>query len=926
MDSYDSLDYKASSFKIEEAKMKNYEANSSIIVLSKQDDYIEVYSIEKSQKICSKQFNSTIIHFQLHPKYCNVLSVSLKTSKILLLNIDIDNNKIEEKVEFVSQSFGMSYKTLFSPYKDGTILATLFYDNIRIWDMTNYYHIFNINFDDECTWNSNLEIKWSKSGKYLVFKRYEEKIEVFSLSSQKFKYFIESSSNNFFYEDEKKQIVLFENGFIRIYNIKNKNELYNIKCDVISCKKSIFDYNNSLIYLLSYENIFIYDLEKKKKVLEYKIKNCKNFFLLKNLNNELKLLSKLLIYSKEKNFEILSIFSENNTNKFYPIEEVALNNFWENSIKNLDDNFDFLSFKFNKYQNNEIKPKNYLSIKEIADEVDYLLKNKTLEEKREIVKNNMIIFSENKSIEITYINYIKNIIKDNTNKELLIKYLSFLKNNEAQLIKIYGTSFENFDDEIKQFQLCFNQNILKEKLLYSKDKSEKEQLNFLLNKILMKKDLNEIESLINNEKKILDIFRFNQPISFDNQELYYCQTKLIILNSLKDILKSKNEVSLENMKYCIQSILERKYLDNSNFTNDKTKLIILIILMSSPQEKLKTDYNLNLLDDQDIDVTEEKLNKLGFEYKIINDSYKYKDITIKKCDIELYNLKNLKLKIMEDESNNYEFCNYELFKYAALMDYYKKHFDEDKIREFISTILTSNVIKEAFSFFYRDNIKYPFLDDENNKGKNKALKFVEKYLKYIPLKYDDKSAFTDKFTMETFILLNSKLISTKIKNNRKISMNIKIINKALINGAIVAIIDHEINHNFHNYYYLSQNRKESLKIPRKIDIEDREGGYNIDMILFGKVLSKLTLRQVLYILNEENYKKSLSQYRLDFLQLKDEDCECKGIFKDYAQLNKDLGGLSDYMVVRFKSESSKIPFISISLKKKNDVLGFPNFH
>jgi len=924
MDSYDSLDYKTSSFKIEEAKMRNYEANSRVIVLSKQDDYIEVYSIEKNQKICSKQFNSTIIHFQLHPKYCNVLSVSLKASKILLLNIDIDNKKIEEKVEFESQSFGMSYKTLFSPYKDGTILATLFYDNIRIWDMTNYYHIFNINFDDECTWNSNLEIKWSKSGKYLVFKRYEEKIEVFALSSQKFKYFIESSSNNFFYEDEKKQIVLFDNGFIRIYNIKNKNELYNIKCELISCKKSIFDYNNSLIYLLSYKNIYIYDLKKQKKIFAYKIKNCKNFFLLKNLNNESKLFSKLFIYSKEKSFEILSIFSESNTNKFYPNEEVALDNFWKNSIKNLDDNFDYLSFKFNKYEKNEIKPKNYLSIKEIADEADCLLKSKTLEEKREIVKNNMINFSENKNIEITYINYIKNIIKDNTNEELLIKYLSFLKNNETQLIKIYGASFENFDDEIMQFQLCFNQNILKNKLLYAKDKSEKEQLNYILNKILMKKGLNEIENLINNEKKILDIFRFNQPISFDNKELYYCQNKLIILYSLKEILKSKNEDSFEDMKYCIQSILERKYLDNPNFTNDKTKLIILIILISSPKEKLITDYNLNLLDDQDIDVTEEELTKLGFEYNNINDSYEYKNFTIKKCDIELYNLKNLKLKIMEDESNNYEFFNYELYKYDALMDYYKKLFDEDKIREFISIILTSNVIKEAFSFFYGDDIKYPFLDDENSNGKNKALKFVEKYLKYIPLKYDDTSAFTDKFTMETFILLNSKLISTKIKNSRKISMDIKIISKALVNGAIVAINDHEMNHNFHNYYYLSQNGKESLKTPRKMNNEVREGGCNIEMILFGKVLTKLTLRQALYILNEENYKKSLSQYRLDFLQLKAEDCECKGIFKDYAQLNKDLGGLSDYIIVRFKSKSSNIPFISIGLK--NDVLGFPNFH
>ena len=59
------------------------------------------------------------------------------------------------------------------------------------------------------------------------------------------------------------------------------------------------------------------------------------------MNNEPKLFSKLILYSNE-DFEILSIFSENNTNKFELIEEVvASDNFWKNSIKNLDNNYVF---------------------------------------------------------------------------------------------------------------------------------------------------------------------------------------------------------------------------------------------------------------------------------------------------------------------------------------------------------------------------------------------------------------------------------------------------------------------------------------------------------------------------------------------------------------------------------------------------------
>ena len=123
-------------------------------------------------KLCSRQFYAEVIHFQSHPKYCNVLAVSLTNSNVLLFHIDIDNNKMEEKVKYKNQSHRNIYKTLFSPYDNGTILASLFYDNISIWDMNSYYYIYNIHFDNKSIRSKNLEIKWSKSGKYLVFQRY----------------------------------------------------------------------------------------------------------------------------------------------------------------------------------------------------------------------------------------------------------------------------------------------------------------------------------------------------------------------------------------------------------------------------------------------------------------------------------------------------------------------------------------------------------------------------------------------------------------------------------------------------------------------------------------------------------------------------------------------------------------------------------
>ncbi len=63
--------------------------------------------------------------------------------------------------------------------------------------------------------------------------------------------------------------------------------------------------------------------------------------------------------------------------------------------------------------------------------------------------------------------------------------------------KIYETKF---DDEIKQFQSCFNQSILLKELEHTKDYSEEEQLKYFWKDIL-KKRYGTIKNIINNEKK-----------------------------------------------------------------------------------------------------------------------------------------------------------------------------------------------------------------------------------------------------------------------------------------------------------------------------------------------------------------------------------------------------------------------------------------
>ena len=946
------LERKITSFDLCDTNILNFDANSEIIALKKESDCINVYSMDTKKEICFKQFKEIIAHFQFHPKYYNVLTVSLENMNVVLLNIDIINKKIEEKVIYKSKCHGNIYKTLFSPYKNGTILATLYTQNISIWDMKSYYHIYNINF---CNKKNKLslhpDIKWNKSGEYLIFQRYKDIIEVFELSSKTLKYYFENDSiDYFFYEkmdekdDEKEdenidiqedeqedgniyQLIYFDNKNISIYDIENNKEISIMDCDINKYKKSIFDENNYLIYIMDKNKIYIYDLKSGIKEFEYKVNQSVNFYLLKDNSNDKKLYSKLIIYSKDKKFEILSIYKENNQNIFDPIEEMASHEFWENSIENIDDNYDYLSYEKNRYENDEIKVKKYLSIKEINDEAIDSLNNKTLEEKRELVIKNMMNFNENENIENTYINYIKNIIMDNTNDKLLLKYLIFLnkKDNQKQLKKIYNMEYETLEDEISQFQFCFDKIILKQELEFIKIKNEKEYLINQLNEVLNINNMKDLEIFIDKEKNIFDKFRFNQPISFENRELYFCKCRLLVLYSLKNILKYINSKSLNNMKYSIKKVLSKNLLESTNTINEMKNINLCFILITCPQKELLTDYNLNLIDDKGIFVTEEELIRLGFKYNKTENIFEYKNsaIILKKDEIKLYNLENIKLVLKQieiGEKNEFKY-NYELYKYEPLLEYYKKQFDEEKVIKFISKILTSNVIKDSFKLFYGNDIKYPFLDDEKNKGIDKALKYLNKYFTFIPFKIEDTSAVTDKFSLESFLFLNSDLISIKNNKDTKNSIYFKI-NRALINGSIVKININETNHNFHNYFYLSKNGKESLKTPRKIKVEGREGGVNMENLLFGQVLNKLTVKQALYILNEDNYNKSINQFRNDFIELK--GCECKDIFKDYYEINKNLNISNDYTVIRFKSNQHNIPYISISLK--NDVLGFIEYH
>lgn len=930
MASNNNLENTCFSFELTNKNVKKFRANYEYIGISTKENTIEIYSINSLNKLYSHVFLN-IIDFQFHPKYNNVFAVTLAEKSVVLCHINIIKKIIEQKVKYIGSSCDILDQTIFSPYKDGNYLASLYHSSIRIWDMNRHYCIYIININDL---NRLYKSKWSQSGTYLIYPKNQTRIEIFSLKSKSIEYYLDSDVINSddddddyihdFYIVEKPNeilILIIKDQYIlavspsRLNNYNNKNQIkLKIQCLSIISVKSKYDYNNSFLYLFHKRCIFLYDLNQGKCIFKYKLKTCEEFFIL-NGDNNTNLISKLIIRIKENKFLIISIISKENIKFNYQEMKESPENFWKNSIKKISNDYEFLSFKNNIEEDDEINPKKYISIDDINQVLENSIKNETLDQKKEIVKRNIEEINKNEDKNISYLDYIKNLIKDNTNTELLINYLKYLKNEEKVLNQIYKDNFENFNDEISQYEVCFTQSELQKELNYDKKKSELEKFKDLLIEIskleLDKKNIDKLDKFIELKKEELDKFRFNQPISFENEELYFCRNRMVILYSLQRIIEEKKYLTLKNMKYCIEKIFERKFLKNKKIIGDFIKLNIIILSIAVPQRESITDYNLNLIDNDGIDTTEEELIDLKFKFDKFNNSYQYEDLlAIEKDKINLYNLKNIKTYIKDSSicSNNYE-----LYKYDYLNDYYKTKYDEENIRKFLKKILLSNVFKEAFSFFYGGEVKYPFSNEKDSKI------YLDKYLKFIPFKSETTHAITEKFSMETYIFLNDNLIQLNLlgKNN-KINAGQKLAIKALINGAIVEIFYHELNHNFHNYYFCLKNGYESLKTPRKNETAEREGGENMERILFDKIVHELTLGQAFFILNEKNYEKSLNQFRNEFIMLKKEEFEDDSIFKEYKDFKMEMEQNLDYMVIRFKNNKFNniynIKYISIKLK------------
>ena len=151
-----------------------------------------------------------------------------------------------------------------------------------------------------------------------------------------------------------------------------------------------------------------------------------------------------------------------------------------------------------------------------------------------------------------------------------------------------------------------------------------------------------------------------------------------------------------------------------------------------------------------------------------------------------------------------------------------------------------------------------------------------------------------------------------------------LIEKILYRGSVVKTI----NHNFYNIFLMHSNGMIPLETPRKKYVNERESWRNMEKILYDRKIYQLSLIECLYILNENNYNQSLSDFRNGFneLNLKDLQFNKDNIFFELNEVFKVNNFLDFGKKTNVRCDENQTNFqddtIIGDIEDINDILGF----
>jgi len=865
---------------------------------------INIYNLDKNIKDDYFILEIEFALFELNQKYQNVLLISRDCfAELYELPNKFDKSKIKLNPKIKYKIDENINQISFNP-RYSHIIALLTKNKLHIWDNRKFYNPIQQPFE------SNIEsFIWEAKGNLCGLSTNIE-INVFNRKRKNicFNYNI-SNFNDYIYEflDENHIIIIIDSKLIKIISIIDNEEIkkyseFNVY-DIIKTTDFIIFKSENDLYFYDYSNL---ELELIDKI---NFLNIQNPIILED-SNVIKLLS-----SGKNYFELITISSKDESEekiknqiniKMDNKENKNDENIMHNEDKNEDEDEDkdksiffddeediltedyFKGCMFDqtniigllKYDNDEkiILPnkinKKYFEIKIIKESFEKQSKN--LIDLKNYVKKEIQKERDFKNNDEEYLFYTKLLIKDNTNKILLKKYLKFLKHIEKNKI-ILKNPHENFEDELNYYLPLFNESELKE-FHYTNFTSEKEKVKDILKNIRTNINKNIFEDFKNGLENI--DFIYNHPFSLDSSEIIFLRCKISLLEDIKffKYTKFNEKERLEYLNHIIDTILENDILEKINSPH---KLIALLDFIREDEDKETYDFFFNLINSKSYDEENMESNSsISFECK-----------------------KNIIL----NETLSEKYDKEELYCYDYLIKHPPLRINIAKLKECLKIVLSSNVFKDLFKFLTgRDDYEEIFNLD--------MINYIINNIQFIPLNYKHTSAFTDKLTLCTYISTMKKTIFYNLeKADNKIF-------ETLENGIIIEIEFHEFGHIISAVLSYINYIGSLVNTPRKKNFKINEGGYYIEMALFGKIIKNLKYKEALYILNMNNYSKFLNEFRNGFESLKKDDLTIKGPF-EFLNLNNFENTEIMESSISARGSNKDYEEAKISIPFKNDIKG-----
>ena len=466
----------------------------------------------------------------------------------------------------------------------------------------------------------------------------------------------------------------------------------------------------------------------------------------------------------------------------------------------------------NKYNEEELKGKQYFSIQKESD----------ITQKKNLIQN---LTDERKVINENFTNYIKNanMLEENykntiTDIEQKLKIMdSFNKYKYIDIVNLLDTTNYQFGSEIKDITNNPNTTNQEDDKYMSYNEEEITKYNYIndiddLNQVIKGYKLEKYIQIKDNLLDInIDIQKLNQQTLDEIRNANLTNQMDIVMDKLettKKLIELSKMIAAINMnkKINIQIEIESEEdkLNNSisEYRNNYEDIVALKNNINNDNElknKIKNDIDLYVKSIETISTNMLKLNKkIEDDEKKRTDYSKYYDYTLDKLkqinmdkiekdllqkekikNLELYEMNNLELfdsKIgMEIVNNKYKINadNKELFKikeYKLEIDnkYKKIKFNYEKQIEYFTKLQKENVKDELFRM--KIETKKTTIDSSNKINEEHRIKYKTEIKNFNEIL--EKDINTQKNTKKNLLILKNSL-ETKNQNKRQLVLNIE---------------------------------------------------------------------------------------------------------------------------------------------------------